>query len=148
MQAISARSAEKGQKAPSVHEHFAKARERYTILTTVTSWAQYEPADPSGDPPPVFVLFKGKKNGRICQDINRRANMPPWLRVQVQECGSYRETDMVDALREVLPPARSTAESIVVILDWFSAHRSERVIRPGSYRPLPRRGGNPFYTGK
>ena len=35
---------------------------------------------------------------------------------------------MVEALKEVLPVAHSTDQSIIVLLDWYSAHRSDAVI--------------------
>ena len=47
--------------------------------------------------------------------------------LQVQENGSYRSGDMVEALEWILPDAADSSESIIVLLDWFSAHRSEEV---------------------
>ena len=86
----------RGEAAPSVKENFAKCHERYTILTVVNSSCDYgSEAEP--DPPHVFVLFKGKKNGRILNDIKERMNLPEWVHVQVQEAGSYREEDVIEA---------------------------------------------------
>ena len=118
----------KGEKAPTVRENFAKSRERYTILTVIPSWTKYRPEGGTEPPPHVFILFKGKKNGRIIQEIRRQADIPDWMHIQVQECGSYREVDVLDALRVLLPVASDTTESIIVMLDWFSAHRCESVI--------------------
>jgi len=117
----------RGEKAPSIRENFAKSRERYTILTIVASECEYSP-ETGGTPPHVFVLFKGKTNGRIVADIRARLNLPDWVHVQVQECGSYREEDVVEALRILLPVAQTTQESMILLLDWFSAHRCESVI--------------------
>lgn len=119
--------AKKGQKTKSVWENFAKSRERYTILTVVNSNTDYDNTG-VGQPPHVFILFKGKKNGRIISEVKELYDFPPWLHVQVQVCGSYREEDVIDALKIILPVARCTTESQVVLLDWFSAHRSDNVI--------------------
>ena len=48
-------------------------------------------------------------------------DLPPWLKVQVQESGSYREEDVLDMLADILPVAKSTEESIIVMLDWYVA---------------------------
>ena len=69
-------------------------------------------------PPPLFILFKGKKNGKIARGLAETCDLPEWLRVQVQDLGSYREEDVLEALAAILPVARSTEESIVVMLDW------------------------------
>ena len=45
----------------------------------------------------------------------------------MQENGSYRTLDMVEALEWCLPDAADSTESIIVLLDWFSAHRSDEV---------------------
>ena len=117
----------RGQQAPSIRENFAKTRERYSLLTFVVSDSSYQP---SGDasPPPLFILFKGKKEGRIKQNVLEKTNLPDWLRIQVQECGSYREEDVIEALEKVLPVCTETRESSVLLLDWYSAHRSEKVV--------------------
>ena len=111
----------RGAEAPRIRENFAQSRERYTILTVVPSWAKYSPAEREGNPPDVFVLFKAKKNGRVKKDLDEFPR-PPWLHTQVQELGSYREEDVLDALGTLLPVARDSTESIVVLLDYFSAH--------------------------
>ena len=104
-------------------------RQRYTILTVVDSACRFSTSgDGDGDPPHVFILFKGKKNGKIERDLNMMTDIPPWLHIQVQEFGSYREEDMIEALRILLPVARHTYESKVVLLDWFAAHRTPVVI--------------------
>ena len=97
----------RGEKAPSVSENFAKMRERYTILTVVESWCRYG-VDDDASPPHVFVLFKGKKGGRILNDLRAVTDLPAFLHLQVQEHGSYREEDVIDALRKVLPIATPT----------------------------------------
>ena len=117
----------RGEKAPSVSENFAKMRERYTIFTVVESWCRYG-VDADALPPHVFVLFKGKKGGRILNDLRAVTDLPAFLHLQIQELGSYREEDVIDALRKVLPIAATTEESMVVLLDWFAAHRCETVI--------------------
>ena len=117
----------RGDKAPSVRENFAKTRERYSLFTFVESSSEYQPGSAFA-PPPLFILFKGKKNGRIKQNILEKTDLPDWLTIQVQECGSYREEDVIEALAKVLPICTATSESMVVLLDWYSAHRSERVV--------------------
>ena len=52
---------------------------------------------------------------------------PPWCKLQYQERGSYRAEDCVDFLDWALPAASCPADSVVVMLDWFSAHLSEEV---------------------
>ena len=49
------------------------------------------------------------------------------MKLQVQENGSYRANDCAAALQWILPDAVDSSESMVVLLDWFSAHRSEEV---------------------
>ena len=107
---------------PTVRENFAASRERYTIMTTVASWWSS-----IGPPPNLFVLFRGKPGGRILPNLANTYNVPDWLMLQVQENGSYRSGDMVEALEWILPDAADSSESIIVLLDWFSAHRSEEV---------------------
>ena len=75
--------ARRGEKPQSVREKFAKARERYTILTTAQSWCNYGP-DSDESPPPICILFKGKKRGRIIRDIHEDTIFPDWLTIQVQ----------------------------------------------------------------
>ncbi len=78
-------------------------------------------------PPKVAVLFKGKPNGSIVKGIREHFVVPPFMKVQVQEKGSYRSEDMVDFLEWALPDANSSDESIIVLLDWFSGHRTDEV---------------------
>ena len=75
-----------------------------------------------------FITFKGKPDGTSLATLRERLVLPPWVHLQVQESGSYREEDVLDALRVLLPVASSTRESLVVLLDWYSAHRTEAVI--------------------
>ena len=112
----------KGGSAPSVRENFQKTRERYTILTTVPSEQDVDP----NVPPKVAVLFKGQPDGSIIKEL-RSHNLPPWMKVQVQELGSYRSSDMVEALDWILPDANESHESIVVLLDWYKGHLTEEV---------------------
>ena len=117
-----------GGKPCRVNENFAQTRQRYTILTVVPSWTQYMPAEAAADnpPPDVFVLFKAKKDGRVQKDLDEFST-PPWLHTQVQQLGSYREEDVLDALHTLLPAARDSTESMVVLLDYFSAHLTHDV---------------------
>ena len=108
---------------PTVRENFAATRERYTILTGVPSWG-HEDQD---IPPKLCVLFKGKPGGRILRALEKEFAAPDWLRIQVQENGSYRSEDVVEALDFMLPDAKSPSESIVVLLDWYSGHRTDEV---------------------
>ena len=63
-------------------------------------------------------------------------DLPDFLLVQVQEYGSYRSEDVVEALDWMLPMANNSRESIIVLLDWYSGHRTEEV------RELIRRKGH------
>jgi len=49
------------------------------------------------------------------------------MHVQVQENGSYRSSDVVEALAWMLPDAADSSESVVVLLDWYSGHLTEEV---------------------
>ena len=103
-------------------------RQRYTILTVVDSATEYEPTDSATDPPHVFVLFKGTPNGFVQKSLEA-LDRPKWLHVQVQEQGSYREVDVKNSLRKLLPVALKPEDSMVIMLDWFAAHRTSNVIK-------------------
>ena len=121
--------AKKGHKARSVWENFAAMRQRYSLLTTVDSTNKFSPGSPEPvDPPHLFILFLGNKDGSVHRAL-LDIPVPPWLHLQMQEVGSYREEDMIDALRILCPTlGNDTAESKVVMLDCFAAHRTPEVI--------------------
>ena len=108
---------------PTVRENFSATRQRYTILTSVPSWGHTDP----DNPPKVAVLFTGKLDGRIVKGIEEEFQCPSWMKLQVQENGSYRSEDVVKALDWILPSATCPEDSIVVVLDWFSGHRTDEV---------------------
>ena len=131
----------KGKRA-TVKEIFAHSRTRYTICTSVQNWA------PSQGKPPVAVLFKGKK-GHIVSDLKKKRDWPPWMHLQAQECGSYRADDVVELLKKSLHYAQDPEESVVVLLDWFKAHRSPEVaqlIKDMGHVLLFHGGGTTGYT--
>ena len=72
---------------------------------------------------------------RTGRGIIPKINAPDWLMVQTQEKGPYRTKDVREFLMWGLPPAACPQESIVVLLDWFSAHTdleiAERVAAKG-----------------
>jgi hypothetical protein len=111
--------AKKGSQ-PSVREIFAHTRQRYTVLTSVPSWGH------STSPPKVAVLFKAAPGGTVIRGL-RAIPFEPWMKVQVQENGSYRSGDVVEALDWMLPAASCSEDSVVVLLDWFSGHLTEEV---------------------
>ena len=115
--------AKKGSRAPTVRDNLNATRQRYTIMTTVPSWG-HEDEDA---PPKVAVLFKGARGGRIRAGVLAEFDCPQWMMIQVQENGSYRSEDVAAFLEFVLPDAASAEESIVVLLDWYSGHRTEEV---------------------
>ena len=122
--------AKEGGSQPSVTENFAQTRQRYTILTAVPhGWKMKDHVCPTAkdDVPLVAMLFKGRPNGKILKKLKNNPNLKPWMKMQVQEEGSYRSEDMVEALEWMLPVARSPDESIIVLLDWFSGHLTEEV---------------------
>ena len=82
---------------------------------------------PDKDPPKVALLFKAKPGGTIIRDLKTSASLMPWMKAQVQENGSYRSQDVVEALEWMLPDCNDPTESIIVILDWFSGHLTEEV---------------------
>ena len=71
------------------------------------------------------------------------------MKVQVQENGSYRSGDMVEALDWLLPPANASNESIVVLLDWYSGHLTDEVanlVRSKGHVLLFHGGGSTPFT--
>lgn len=121
----------------TVQEDHSATRERYSILTVIPWRGDYATrtrrgSQPSADglqinPPKFAVLFKGQKGGRIAAQLKREFSCD-FLLPQVQKYGSYRSEDMVEALDWLLPTANDTSESIVVMLDWYSGHRTEEVL--------------------
>ena len=77
--------------------------------------------------PCICVLFKGAPGGTIQKSLDEDFDGPPWMKVHVQVNGPYRSSDMVDALRWILPDADKPEDSITVLLDWYSGHRTEEV---------------------
>ena len=78
-------------------------------------------------PPKVAILFKAKPEGTLIKRLRQVSHLKPWMKVQVQEHGSYKSVDMVEALDWMLPTAADSTESIVVMLDWYSGHLTEEV---------------------
>ena len=115
--------AKKGGSQPNVREDFNGTRERYSILTSVPSWGHEIP----NNPPKYCLLFKAKPNGTVIKELRQSNRLKPWVMVQVQENGSYRSSDMVEALEWILPGANDSSESIVVMLDWYSGHLTQEV---------------------
>ena len=115
--------ARKGGSQPSVREIHAHTRQRYTILTSVPSWGHEDP----DLPPKVALLFKAAPNGPVIKKLRTSDRLKSWMKVQVQENGSYRSEDVVEALDWMLPNAKNAMESIVLLLDWFSGHLTEEV---------------------
>jgi hypothetical protein len=98
-------------------------RQRYTIFTSVPSWGH----GGEDDPPKMEVLFKATPHGTVIKGLLESDRVPPWMKVQVQENGSSRSGDVVEALEWMLPDAKTAAESIVVMLDWYSGHLTPEV---------------------
>jgi hypothetical protein len=96
-------------------------RQRYTLFTSVSSWHRED------DPPKMEVLFKATPHGTVIKGLLESDRVPPLMKVQVQENGSYRSGDVVEALEWMLPDAKTAAESIVVMLDGYSAHLTPEV---------------------
>ena len=116
--------AKKGGGQPTVKEIFAHTRQRYTIFTSVPSWGH----GGEDNPPKMAVLFKATPHGTVIKGLLESDRAPPWMKVQVQENGSYRSGDVVEALEWMLPDAKTAAESIVVMLDWYSGHLTPEVL--------------------
>ena len=137
--------AKKGGSQPRVRENFAKTRERYSILTSVPSFGHGNP----DVPPKVAILFKAKPNGLIIRKLKESTRLKPWMHVQVQESGSYRSADMVEALDWMLPQAHESKDSIVVLLDWAGCHLTEEVfslVRLKGHVLLHHGGGSTPFT--
>ena len=133
----------KGGSQPRIRENFAKTRERYSILTSVPSWQEA-----GGPMPKVAVLFKAAPDGPVHKELLKCSFLEDWVKVQVQENGSYRSEDVVEALDWMLPQVTDTEESIIVMLDWYSGHLTDEVqdlIRSKGHTVLYHGGGcTPF----
>lgn len=112
--------ARKGARTVAAKENLNATRDRYTIRTYVPSWTP-----PAGMPPPVAVLFKANRGVRLARDLEH----PGWMKIHIQEKGSYRAQDMVEALSWGIPPAAHSSESVVVLLDWFAAHLTPELLQ-------------------
>ena len=84
-------------------------------------------ADKNRSPPKFAIMFKGSPDGTIIPKLYQNCDVPPYMLLQAQEHGSYRSEDMVEALDWMLPKAGSGEESMVVMLDWYSGHRTQEV---------------------
>ena len=115
--------ARKGGSQPRVRENFHHTRQRYTILTSVPSWGHGDP----NVPPKIAILFKAQPGGKTIKDLQKCCHLNAWTKVQVQENGSYRSEDVVEALRWMLPQAAHSRDSINVLLDWYAGHLTEEV---------------------
>ena len=114
----------KGARKVGAREDHHGTRQRYTVMTTVQSWPRPFDATTGGlTPPKMAVLFKADSGSRIRKGMM----VPPWLLLQFQERGSYRTEDVLQFLDWALEPAACPQESIIVLLDWFSAHLSAEV---------------------
>ena len=78
------------------------------------------------------VAAKEDHNGTRQKELS----WPEWMHVQTQAKGSYRAEDVIDALEWGVPAANKPEESIVVMLDWFSAHLCPEAARLAT-RPHP-----------
>ena len=81
--------ARRGAQRVTVKKSHAATRDRYTILTWLTSWP-----DPAGAPP-VGVLFKASSGERIRAGLA----VPDWMLLQFQRKGFFRVQDVIDALQ-------------------------------------------------
>ena len=79
------------------------------------------------NPPKIAILFKATPGGTVLKNLSNCDRLKPWMKVQVQENGSYRSVDMVEALDWMLPTVSKSEESIIVILDWYSGHLTAEV---------------------
>ena len=113
----------KGGSQPNVREIYAHTRQRYSILTSVQSWDNTD----QDNPPKIAILFKATPGGTVLKNLSNCDRLKPWMKVQVQENGSYRSVDMVEALDWMLPTVSKSEESIIVILDWYSGHLTAEV---------------------
>ena len=82
-----------------------------------------------GSQPNALCLRAFQRHPGWINPINLDAEFvaPAWMKVQVQVNGSYRSSDMVEALRWMLPDAEGLEDSIIVLLDWYSGHRTDEV---------------------
>ena len=116
----------KGARQGSIRENYQKMKERYTILTAVPSWYTTQGLF-EAEPPQMCLLFKASPDGTVIQKLRDYHGLKSWTKVQVQEHGSYRSSDMVEALEWMLPDCRTAEDSIVVMLDWYCGHLTEEV---------------------
>ena len=126
---------------------YCASKERFTHFTSVSSFKW-----PFGDsPPPSATLFKGKTSSTlagITRKPNKDVTLPRAMLLQFQECGSYREEDVVEFLEWALPVCERPQESIYVLLDCYGAHDTEAVrecVEPEVYYSLLKRNNELKY---
>ena len=129
---------------PRIREIFAHSRQRFTICTCVDSDSMHHPERT----PPVGVLFKAAHDGVVRRELRNDPYIPDWMFVQTQIKGSYRTEDVWDLLHRTLPRVEHLWQSTVILLDWYSAHRDERIadfIRERGHTLLLHGGGTTAY---
>ena len=106
----------KGARGVQVVENMCATRERWTFMSTACSW-------PVTSPPAVACLFKASTGATIKQTLMTQNH----VLIQTQEKGSYRVEDVLEFLDFWLPVAEQPEDSLLVMLDWFSAHLHEKL---------------------
>ena len=64
---------------------------------------------------------------QTCSTLEKIPRLLPWTNILTWENGSYRSADMVEALDRMLPDAKDSSESIVVMLDGYPGHLPDEV---------------------
>ena len=78
-------------------------------------------------PSETVPAFQGRRRWQIRRELEKYPGLRPWTKIQTQVNGSYRSADMVEALDRMLPDAKDSSESIVVMLDGYPGHLPDEV---------------------
>ena len=115
---------------PQMRELGAHGKQRFTMCTCVDSAAS--------------------NKGAVWRELTALPDIPAWMHLQTQEKGSYRAEDMLELVEKFLPDVSGTdgSESQIIQLDWYAAHRDQRIakfIRSRGHLLLLHGGGNTDY---
>ena len=120
----------KGSDKVPIKENVAASRERFTGMTTCPSW-KLEPGDgvraTADGVSGIAVLFRVATGENCTHRVRGKCLGSENMLVQFAPKGSYRVEHVLRYLDWSLNPVATAAETIMVVLDWFSAHLDGRV---------------------
>ena len=125
--------AQAGAKHVNVKENIAASRERFTVMTTCPSWYEHSTSGESCSViegnvafPKIAVLFRIQSldGARLRTSLQADENL---CKLQCAQKGSYRLEHVLQFLEWIMKPVETSAETIVVVLDWYAPHLDPKV---------------------